>query len=361
MKRILVLVTCFLPVLATSSCSNEASYEVADVQGHSVLTPGVPTDTLHYFTTSSEGGHSTVWRADLTAPPSPTGTLSRKRVGGVSHAAGYAPRGAISADLRMAWTTLPSDRRHNDPAQLWLDGTLVDDRVLYLQDPLFLSNDLFYLRREPGPFRRSPQGSLLQPLDEFILVRVTPSGASQVIHSESALWFHFVGVAPDRSQHLLIQRIRDDGSHLLELSVSGELLRTHFLGTGPVRDIRTDPARPGWVTYLRGSGVPDEAQVLELNLRAPSSIGERVLQSGLQDHASPLPLESGELLLTEEGLEPDFFYALPISEVTPGNVLWREHRSNQLTYALRRNDGSTLRLVPPDDAGQSVSLLRPAQ
>jgi hypothetical protein len=86
-----------------------------------------------------------------------------------------------------------------------------------------------------------------------------------------------------------------------------------------------------------------------------------VLHTGLREDASPLPLKSGELLLTEEGPRPGSDYSLPISEVAPGTVLWREHRDDQLTYTIRKSDGTTIRLVPTGDAAQDVSLLRPAQ
>lgn len=360
MKRTLGFFVWLFLLLPAAGCSDEASRAVVDVQVHAIRQPVASSPVLHYFTTSSDGGYSILWRADLAVPRSLTRTLSRERIDGVSHAAGYAPRGAISIDRRTAWTTLPSDRRHGDPAQLWMDGVLVDERALYLQDPLFLGADLFYLRREPGPPRTSPQGKLLQPLDDFSLVRIAPSGAEQVVRSELALWFHLVG-AGGQADHLLIQRVDDDGSHLLELTGSGGLVRTHFLGTGPVRDIRKDPSRPDWVTYLRGTGGADGAQILELNLRGPASSRERVLHSGLRGDASPLPLSSGELLLTEQDPLSSSDYSLPIIEVTTGTVLWRDHRADRLIYTLREAGGRTTRLVPPGDAGQDVSLLRAPQ
>jgi hypothetical protein len=263
----------------------------------------------------------------------------------------------------MAWLNLPPDRRHGDSAQLWLGGEIVDERALYLQTPVFLGEDLYYLRRSPGPARVGPDGKLLQTLDDFELVRLAPSGAERIIHTESALWFHFAGQSPDAAARLLVLRIRDDGTDLLEFARDGKLIATHFLGTGSVRDVRVNPAQKGRVTYLRSAGGPAEAQVREINLAGRSSPASgrrqaKVLRADLRSYAAPLPLRSGALLLAEGDPFSEPFFAVPLREVSAGVVLWREDRNDQLTYVLRGPGDRVRRLAPPGDAAQDVSLLR---
>ena len=317
---------------------------------------------LHYFTTSALGTHSVLWRADTTEPPSASGTLRRSRVTVVEHAPGYSPRGAISESGRLGWLTLPGDRRHGNPGQVWLDGALVDDRALYLQTPVFIGDDFFYLRREPGPERVGNDGRLLQTMDDFELVRIDSSGAEHIVHSGTALWFHFVGRLPGSPERLLVQRVRDDGAHLLVFEPQGRLMATHFLGTGAVRDIRVDPNRPNRLTYLENQGGPEGARVVEMNLQgrpdtASGRVPRAVLRDKLPPHASPLPLRSGTLLLATGDPVTDSF-RVPLLEVVEGRVVWREHNNNKLTYSLLGPKNRRLRLVPPDDAAQDVSLLR---
>ena len=321
---------------------------------------------LHYFTTSGTGTRSILWESSLDRPPTPSGTAQRTRVLAVEHAAGYGPRGAISSSNRVAWITLPAGRRHGDPAQVWLDGELIDDRVLYLQAPLFIGEDLFYLRREPGPERFHPSGNLLQTLDTFELVRVSPSGKESVLFTAEALWFHLVGQGVRTPPQLLLQRVTESGTHLLEVTTTGQRVGSHLLGTGAIRDITPDPKRPGWVVYQHSPEGTQTTRIETTNLRQerpkdgnPSS-ARNVLQERVPTFASPLPLHSGEVLVTEQR-EAGRFTAIPVMELAPGQTLWREHTPDALQFVVRGPSESRVRLVPPGDAAQDVTLLRRTQ
>ena len=321
---------------------------------------------LHYFTTSGTGTRSILWESSLHRPPSSSGTVQRTRVLAVEHAAGYGPRGAISSSNRVAWITLPAGRRHGDPAQVWLDGELIDDRALYLQAPLFIDDDLFYLRREAGPERFSPSGNLLQTLDTFELVRVSPSGKESVLFTAEALWFHIVGQGAGSRPQLLLQRVTEPGTHLLEVTTAGRRVGSHLLGTGAIRDITPDPKRPGWVVYQHSPQGARTTRIETTNLRPerpqggePSST-RKVLREDVPSFASPLPLRSGEVLVTEQR-EGGRFTALPVAEFSTGQTLWREHTPHDLQFVVRGPSEARVRLVPPGDAAQDVSLLRRSQ
>jgi hypothetical protein len=349
-----------------SSCSPEGQGESPQSthQGLSALASGPA--VLHYFTTSGTGTRSILWESNLTLPPTATGTVQRTRMLAVEHAAGYGPRGAISRSNRVAWLTLPADRRHGDPAQVWLDGELIDDRALYLQAPLFIDEHLFYLRREPGPQRFDSAGNLLQTLDSFELIRVSPSGQESTLFVSDALWFHIVGQSTQTPSQLLLQRITDPGTHLLEVATTGRKTAAHFLGSGPIRDITPDPARPGWMVYQHSPHGTHTTQIETFDLRqearqgyvAPA--GPRVLRQGVSPFASPLPLRDGRVLITEQQ-DGGRFTAIPVAEFPTGQSLWREQTLHDLQFVLRGASESRVRLVPPGDAAQDVTLLRRAK
>ena len=355
--RLLALLSSLILVLGCSELAEQDALTSQTLGQQSEA----PTDTLHYFTTSPSGARSVLWRGEAGVPTTGTGTLRRTRLAVVEHASGYAPRGAISASGRLGWVTLPTDRRHGNPGEVWLDGKAIDERALYLQTPLFVGEAFFYLRQEPGPERFGSNGRLLQTKDEFELVRIDASGREDILHTEVALWLHLVGRLPGKPDHLLVQRVRDDGSHLLVFEPEGRLVATHFLGAGAVRDLHPDPSRPGWVTYLESQGGPQGSRVLEMNLRGPSTASatavSHVRQDQLSPYAAPLPLRSGSILITSSDPATEEF-RVPLFELDRGHVLWREHSKTELTYVLLGSEGQRTRLVPPGDAAQDVSLLR---
>lgn len=313
------------------------------------------TELLHYFTTSPAGARSILWQADPSQPASATGALHRRSLGQVEHAAGYAPRGASSPSGRLAWLRLPPDRRHGHPAELWLEDVLVADGALQLQTPLFVGEDLFFLRHSPGPIRSGADGHLLQRLDDFELLRIDPSGQDHVLHTEASLWLHFVGVRPSpagsSSPTLLLQRVDDAGHHLLEFSRSGQLLARSFLGTGVVRDVRLSPVDADRISYLHRTG--DTASIVGLDL----ATGQRSpLHRTVAADSAPLPSSDGSLLLAE-GDPRGETYRVPEWERADLGVIWREHEGRELSWVLVGPSGR-LRLVPPGDAAQDISLLR---
>ena len=360
MNQVLRLFPLLSSLLLVLGCSSPTTQDVSSSQTFAQRAE-TPTETLYYFTTSPAGARSVLWRGEVGAPATASGTLRRTRLDVVEHASGYAPRGAISDSGRLGWLTLPSDRRHGNPGQVWLDGAPIDERALYLQTPIFIGESFFYLRREPGPERLGSDGRLLQTVDDFELVRIGRSGSEDILHTETALWLHLVGRLPGKPDHLLVQRVRDDGAHLLVFEPEGHLVATHFLGTGAVRDIQVDPSRPGWVTYLENLGGPQGSRVVEMNLRGPDAARGRatkqIRQDTLPPYAAPLPSRSGSILLASSDPATEDF-RVPLLEIDLDRVLWREHSKSTLTYSLLGPGAQRVRLVPPGDAAQDVSLLR---
>jgi len=175
--------------------------------------------TLHYFAGVVDGELSVLWRTD---PGAADPSAVRERVLTVEHAAGYPARGAVSDSGSLAWLRKP-DGRHHDPVELYIDGRLVDDAALYLQQPRFVGETLMWLRRWPGEPRVDARGLALQSLDGFDLLALPPGGQPRIVARWDALWVQLDGVAEDR---LAVQVIGDDGPRDLLLGTDGSVAAT---------------------------------------------------------------------------------------------------------------------------------------
>jgi len=311
-------------------------------------------DRLLYFTTSPDGDRSTLWSADLEAPPTASGTLVRTRVEVVEHAPGYAPRGSLSADgSRTAWVVPPPGPSHGGPAELFVDGALVDESALYLQRPRFVGDALMYLRAWPGEDRVGADGRLRARRDHFELV-ARGGDEGRVVATWDGLWVQLCGTLPglpgDPARGLIVLRIDDDGSELLELRADGSLRARWRLDGAVLRDVQPDPdgARAVWLLDRTAGAL----------VRVPfDGAGEPATKaSGLFGDLSAIVSGGGAVAVTE-GEPGSGWWRVPERAVSSFGVLWREHGPAGMESVLETLDGRRATLAPPGDAAQHASVL----
>mgnify|MGYP002629557479 CR=1 FL=1 len=193
-----------------------------------LLIAGSPAGGLYYFAAAVDGPQSALIRYDRA-----TGVATE--LGSLTHADGYLPRATMDPSGTVAAVVMPPGGRHNSPAELLRieprDGrlvqTLLDDAVLFLQTPVFLSDGtLLWLRGVPGPERRGADGRLMQTLMDFEVVAL-PRGATEprVVHRERALWLELLG--PAAGGRFVALSLADDGAGTVsERESTGGLVRS---------------------------------------------------------------------------------------------------------------------------------------
>lgn len=307
---------------------------------------------LVYFTTSSDGDRSTLWSADLEAPPTASGTLPRTRLEVAEHAAGFAPRGTLSDDgTRRAWVAPPPGSGLGGPAELVLDGAVHDADVLYLQRPRFVDGTLLYLGAEAGPDRVGPDGRRRARRDRFEL---RSEATDRPVAAWDALWVQLCGTLPglpgDAGRGLIVLRIDDGGAELMELRVDGSIRARWRLGNSMVRDVQPDPDGARAVYLLdRSAGAV---------MRVPfDGTGEpTVVRGGVVGDVSTVVSRGGAVAVTE-GRVGGTSWRVPERAVSRFGVLWREHTVDGLQLTVESPDGHRASLAPPGDAAQSASVL----
>ena len=330
---------------------------------------------LVYFTAEVDGDRSTLWLADPAADTDDDGLVARRRLASVEHAAGYLPRGVISVDgEHTAWVTLPSDRRHGDPAELHVDGVLVDELALYLQTPRLLEEQVLYLRSWAGEPRTRADGKLLPRLDSFEIValdaaaiaRGEPRG-ERVVSELTALWVQLCGVLPgpasDPEPGLLALVLTDAGPELVELRTDGRLRARWRLHGSEVRDVQVDPAGGRDVYVLAVTPGTDDASLVRVPFGAPGS--PTTVVSGLHRASSPRLLADGSVVTTTGlvgGPGPpkgrpasacpagpcESAWRAPEHAVPSGGTLWREHSDRApVAWVLERSPEDRVFLAPP--------------
>ena len=191
--------------------AQDGPQEAARAVGVDVSVPG-----LYYFAGVVDGDSSTLWWTD---PTSDDPAAIRREVATIDHAPGYPPRGAVSPDgSHVAWLRRSERGRHHDPAELVVDGVLVDPEALYLQSPRFVGDTAMYLRRWPGEPRFDGRGRQLQALDGFDLVAAAPDGRIRVVARWDALQVQLEEVVDDE---LVVTVLRDDGPRTITLCTDG--------------------------------------------------------------------------------------------------------------------------------------------
>lgn len=354
-----------LPLLLVAVACAQPVQEPADLQttgAAAVVAPGEA--GLLYFTSEIEGVRSTLWLADPSGATDEEGLVSRRRVASVEHAAGYLPRGVVSDDgAHRAWVTLPADRRHGDPAELYVDGVLVDELALYLQTPRLLGDRLIYLRSWAGEERLRPDGKLLPRVDTFEIIALDAAAAARgeprgevVISELSALWVQLCGVLPgppgDPDPGLLLLVLNDAGPELLELRADGRLRARWKLHGSEVRDVRPDPAGGRDVHLLAITPGSDEASLVRVPFGAPG--GPETLLDGLHRASSPRLSFDGSVATTE-GQVGGGAWRVPEHAVTDGGLLWREHSDRApVAWVWERSSADRVLLAPP---GHDLSWL----
>lgn len=313
---------------------------------------------LAWFATSSDGQRSTLWSSDPDAAVGPSGALRRTRVTVVEHAAGYAPRGRVTADgTHAAWVRVPPGPGTAGTAELFVDEVLVDDEALYLQRPTFLGDTVIYLRSHPGEPRFRPDGKLLPRLDEFELVARAPDGHSEVIRAWTTNWIQLCGTLPgvpgDTAPGLLVLDIAEDGPELRELRVDGSQRSLWRLSGADIRDVQPDPAGTRDVYVLSSTPGGRDARLVRVPFGGTGA--PEVVRDGLHRGSSPRIDADGDIFTTE-GLVGAEAWRVPEHAIAAG-MLWREHSRDQLSWILVHPDGDRVFLAPPDDAAQDVSLL----
>ncbi len=202
-----------------------------------LLLAGSPAGGLYYFAGAVDGGSSSLIRFDRAS-------RTTTELGSLDHADGYLPRAAMGPEGVVAAVVMPSGGRHNSPAELVriearggrLTQALLDDRAMFLQTPIFLSDGtLLWLRAAPGPERRRPDGRLMQSLWDFDVMALGPDAPEpRSVHSERALWLELLGPGPSGFVALTLA---DDGSTTVtERDVRGTLVRAAPGSRPPVVD-----------------------------------------------------------------------------------------------------------------------------
>lgn len=311
---------------------------------------------LYWFATSPDGDGSTLWRSDVAGGAGEGGALARDRVLRVEHAPGYAPRGTVTADGRhAAWVVQPRDSRHADPARLVVDGEVQDEAALYLQEPVFSGERLYWLRRWPAEPRLDDRGRMLPPLDGFdLLSRGSGPEPDRVVARWDALWVQvcgsLAGTAADPEPGLLVLVIDGGGAELLDVGPGGAARTRHRMAGLDVRDVRPIPGTRQ-ATLLASQPGSREASALRVDLATGE---ETLLRADLDRDSSPRMLPSGELAVTLGEIGRS--WSVP-EDVIDGDLLLREHGPGGLDWVLARSGGERLLLVPAGDPKRDVSLL----
>lgn len=282
-----------LALLALVACGIDQPTVTASRQAALATSPvDLSEPGLYYFAGVVDGERSTLWWTD---PADDDPARVRREVATVDHAPGYPARGAMNDDgSHVAWLRQPEGSRHHDPVELVLDGAVVDEAALYLQQPRFVGEALMYLRRWPGEPRLDERGRQVQALDGFDLVALEPGGAPRIVGRWDALWVQLDGVArPDPG--LLVRVVEDAGPRLLELRPDGSAHPSPRYGDA-------DPEQ-----VVRGRVGGDRWEV------SVGAVGDA--------------------------------------------VLWRVHGVDGLDFLLERSDGVRAQLVPDGDPAREVDIL----
>lgn len=286
MSRLLPLVLLFALVGCAQPPEAIGVDQEATVEAGLAGQPG-----LYFFAGVVDGDRSVLWWTD---PAAADPSAVRREVTTVEHAAGYPARGVVSEDgAHVAWLRQPEGTRHNDPAELVLDGVQVDEAALYLQQPWFVGDTLYYLRRWPGEPRRDARGGALQALDGFDLVALAPGGSARIVARWDALWVLVDGVT-EAEPGLKVSVLDDSGPRRVELTPDGS----------------ERSAEPGV-----GSETP------QVRGRVGSSLWE--------------------------------VSVAPVGDA----LLWRQHGVDGLDFVLERADGQRVFLVPRGHPAREVGLV----